>query len=94
LDGRKIAEEKLNGRPMLCGNSILEISVKSCKRKFFVLLALAVRQRSSFELSLAANPTNLPACIETSATIREGRMIDLGATECIPCKMMAPILEI
>jgi thioredoxin 1 len=69
------------------------------KYKWVLLIAIAVVlgsaayavmqvQGSSETPKVAAGPLSLSA--EKTGRVT---MIDLGATECIPCKMMAPILE-
>ncbi|RJP83140.1 MAG: thioredoxin [Desulfobacteraceae bacterium] len=58
-----------------------------------ILLALFGMVRSQF-FSGPAESAASPAQPETtSSTPGRVTMIDLGATSCIPCKMMAPILE-
>jgi thioredoxin 1 len=54
-----------------------------------VVLYAAMRPELSFNNSESGRP--LPSTVAAAS----GRvtMIDLGATECIPCKMMAPIIE-
>jgi thioredoxin 1 len=54
-----------------------------------VVLYAALRPELSFNNSESGRP--VPSAVAAAS----GRviMIDLGATECIPCKMMAPIIE-
>lgn len=52
----------------------------------FSLLQAPVFPGPASSLSQAAEPTEIPARGMVT-------MIDLGAKKCIPCKMMAPILE-
>jgi thioredoxin 1 len=42
---------------------------------------------------LVLKKSRVPAPPETPATTGLPRLVDLGSVECIPCKMMAPILE-
>ncbi len=58
--------------------------MKTIVRFTLLLVALAVLYTSD---GTAANP---PAPVPVPDTVT---MVDLGATACIPCKMMAPIIE-
>jgi thioredoxin 1 len=57
-----------------------------------IALAVAGAVRSQFFAAQDATPAS-----STQSAVNAGSgkvtMIDLGATECIPCKMMAPIIE-
>jgi thioredoxin 1 len=58
----------------------------------FVVLALYGLVTSQIFSTPGETGASPPQTVAASATGRV-TMIDLGATECIPCKMMAPILE-
>lgn len=53
------------------------------------------KQVSMCESAVVLNATGSNTVLPEATIQRKGipRMVDLGATKCIPCKMMAPILE-
>lgn len=57
-----------------------------------LLVLYKIMQPPSASLGPEVNGAIAPA-LSTIPTTGRVTMIDLGATECIPCKMMAPILE-
>jgi thioredoxin 1 len=72
------------------------------KQRFkWVLLALIAIIAAAATMSMkdggtkvaASNPVSAQGLQTSNAKTGRVTMIDLGATECIPCKMMAPILE-
>jgi thioredoxin 1 len=65
------------------------IAVAACIVLFAVYAFMQTRGQS------ATPETASPADQTAAFTLAAGRvtMIDLGATECVPCKMMAPIIE-
>ena len=64
-----------------------------------VAAALALKQNKTRDGSTRLDPAATAAVIQAEATVAPGaarklpRLLDLGAGKCIPCKMMAPILE-
>ena len=60
-----------------------------------VLVALAVVGAVRLQFFSGTNGATIAASAKPAAGPVPGKvtMIDLGATECIPCKMMAPIIE-
>jgi thioredoxin 1 len=57
-----------------------------------ILVAYKMLQQPSTSISTELNASSATTSFIEPASGRV-TMIDLGATECIPCKMMAPILE-
>ena len=58
-----------------------------------VVLAVLGAVRWQFFASPEPPPVAAPAKADTGPAPGKVTMIDLGATECVPCKMMAPIIE-
>jgi len=58
--------------------------MKTIVRHLLLLAALAVLHTSDGKAANPAAPVPVPDTVT---------MVDLGATACIPCKMMAPIIE-
>lgn len=52
-------------------------------------IVFALKQKGKTSVSEPAADVNTPA----AAAVKMPRMVELGADKCIPCKMMAPILE-
>jgi thioredoxin 1 len=63
-------------------------SMQESKRLFFILMMLA-----GWATAPALAGDSLRAAIPQIPTLGLVTMVDLGATKCIPCKMMAPIIE-
>jgi thioredoxin 1 len=70
------------------------------KTKWVLVAALSIAVLAAYNLIQGRSPSSGPQSEAVSVRPSEGwpstgivTMIDLGATECIPCKMMAPILE-
>ena len=53
----------------------------------------AETQPSAVQTSPASQPDSAPAALDGEAAAPLPRLVDLGADKCIPCKMMAPLLE-
>ena len=64
------------------GNMIKRREIKSFSNILFILLIFCVAANDAFSEDFKSIP------VKGTVT-----MIDLGAKKCIPCKMMAPILE-
>lgn len=54
-------------------------------------VVFALKQRRAKPIAVPTLPTVAATIAEKSAALP--RMVDLGSDKCVPCKMMAPILE-
>ncbi|TKJ36276.1 MAG: thiol reductase thioredoxin [Planctomycetes bacterium B3_Pla] len=66
-----------------------------------IVIVLKQGNRANSELTVVEPPGNVvtvpqaqePGNVESDASMALPRLVDLGAGKCIPCKMMAPVLE-
>ena len=62
--------------------------------KITIILLVAAAVAAALVLKGAKpRPAPSPPAAATAVAAKLPRLLDLGATKCIPCKMMAPVLE-
>lgn len=58
-----------------------------------VVAFLAIAGGIVISKGVKANPEKSKVAAETTKTVVLPRLLDLGATTCVPCKMMVPVLD-
>lgn len=81
-------ETKRPGRAL--GRGLLALAILGVAIGVYMLRPAAGESRTTFA-GTAAKTADSPAA--AAATTALPRLVDLGADKCVPCKMMAPILD-
>lgn len=77
---------------VLIGAVGVVVAIKQSKKAAEAAIQSETAAVISNPLSAQSTPSNLPSA-KSGATQALPKLVDLGAGKCIPCKMMAPILE-